>query len=508
LTLIISPLEKLINKFKDEEETKNILNILNRNARRLLLLINELLEIRKIETGNQELQVEMSDTQSFLLEIFDSFVELAQKNEIEYSNEINITGETWIDKEKLENVIYNLLSNAFKFTPPGGKISLNVHSYTMKEDLYLRISVGDTGIGISHEQIERLFDRFYQVTESKNHKYSGTGIGLSLVKSLVEIMYGKVEVKSEPGKGSEFIVTIPVNKQFFANHEIDTSGQVFESGIRNKVAILYDQIIESPKVDFNIAGKDISKVLVIEDNQDMRLYICSNLSRNFNVLEAENGKEGFEMTRKEEPDLIISDIMMPEMNGLELCRKIKNNLYTSHIPFILLTAKGEVEDFIEGLELGADDYIAKPFNIEILVAKVSGIIENRKKLRKKFSSLENVSPSDYTTSKLDEHFFNKINEMIEVHYTDPGFDVDKFASNMFVSRSQLYKKLKAITDLSANDFLTVFRLKKSVELLKIGELQISEIAYSTGFNDPKYFSRIFKKYYQCTPSEYILKFRN
>jgi YesN/AraC family two-component response regulator len=244
---------------------------------------------------------------------------------------------------------------------------------------------------------------------------------------------------------------------------------------------------------------------VIEDNPDMRQYICSNLSRFFNVLEAENGKQGLEAAKKEEPDLIISDIMMPEMDGLELCRKIKTNLYTSHIPLILLTAKGEVEDYVEGLEQGADDYISKPFNIEILIAKVSGMIENRKKLRKKYSSLEDVSPTELTTSKLDEQFFIKIGEIVELNYIDPDFDVDKFASLMLVSRSQLYKKMKAITDLSTIDFLNVFRLKKSVDLLKQGDLQISEIAYSTGFNDPKYFSRIFKKYYHCTPSEYVSK---
>jgi signal transduction histidine kinase/ligand-binding sensor domain-containing protein/DNA-binding response OmpR family regulator len=507
LTLIISPLERLINKFRGDDETENILNILNRNAQRLLVLINQLLEIRKIETGNQELQVELSDAESFFLEIFDSFVELASKNDIEYTHQITINGETWLDKEKLENVLYNLIANAFKFTSPGGKISLNIKSYTLVEDLYLEIVVSDSGIGISETQIKRLFDRFYQVTESKNHKYSGTGIGLSLVKSLVEIMYGKIEVKSEPGSGSEFIVTIPVNKQFFANHEIDTSGQVFESGIRDKVAILYNQIVDLPAADSLMKDRDNPKILVIEDNLDMRLYICSSLPAHYKVLEAENGKEGFEIARKEEPDLILSDIMMPEMNGLELCKKIKNNLYTSHIPVILLTAKSEVEDYVSGLEQGADDYIAKPFNLDILLAKVSTIIENRKKLKKKFSSLEEVDPSYFTTSKLDEQFINKINEIIEQHYSDPSFDVDNFASNMFVSRSQLYKKLKAITDLSVNDYVTVFRLKKAVELLKKGEFQISEIAYNSGFNDPKYFSRIFKKYYQCTPSEYITKNR-
>ena len=508
LTLIISPLERMLGKFKGDTETENILNIINRNAQRLLLLINQLLEIRKVETGNQELQVERSDTHAFLLEIFDSFIELAGKNEIEYTHQIDVAGETWIDKEKLENVLYNLLSNAFKFTSPGGKITLKADLFPSGGDQYMRIVVSDSGIGIPQQQIKKLFDRFYQVTESKNHKYSGTGIGLSLVKRLVEIMYGNVEVKSELGEGSEFVVTIPVNRQFFANHELDISGQVFESGIRNKVAILYDQIIDSPKTGTSVDQKDMPVVLVIEDHQDMRSYISSNLKKHFVVFEAENGKEGFELARKEEPELILSDVMMPEIDGFELCRKIKSNLYTSHIPFILLTAKGEVEDFVEGLETGADDYISKPFNMDVLVAKIAGIIENRRKLKKKFLSLEEVTPSELTSSKLDEKFLSKINELIEIHYTDPMFDVDTFASKMFVSRSQLYKKLKAITGLSTNDYLTVFRLKKSVELLKKGDLQINEIAYNTGFNDPKYFSRVFKKYYNCSPSEFVMKNRN
>jgi len=322
-------------------------------------------------------------------------------------------------------------------------------------------------------------------------------------------MYGKIDVHSEPGAGSDFSVQIPVNSQFFANHEIETLGITYESDIHSKVAILYEQIIEAPnQVNNYISHREIPTLLVIEDNPDMRQYICFNLSRFFNVIEAENGRQGLELAKKEEPDLIISDIMMPEIDGIELCRKIKNNLYTSHIPVILLTAKGEVEDFVEGLEQGADDYISKPFNIEILIAKISGIIDNRKKLRKKFSSFEEVDPSELTTSKLDEQFFSKINEVIELNYGNPDFDVDKFASLVFVSRSQLYKKLKAITDLSAIDFLNVFRLKKAVELLKTGNLQISEIAYTTGFNDPKYFSRIFRKYYHCTPSEYNSKNRN
>lgn len=505
LTLIISPLERLLDKFKNDEENGNIVKIINRNANRLLMLINQLLEIRKIETGNQELQVELTDTKSFLHEVLNSFQSLAIKNNIHFISSLNVNSISWLDKEKLENVMYNLLSNAFKFTPENKTITVTASNFRINDNDYLKIAVADEGIGIPENEIGKLYDRFYQVTESKNHMNRGTGIGLSLVKSLIDIMYGTIEVESQPGVGTKFTIHIPVNKQFFADHEIDTTGQTFESDIKNKVAILYDQITTPTSIDISTNEELIEKVLVIEDNHDMRSFICSSLSQFYKVYEAENGREGYEMAKKLEPALIISDIMMPEMNGLELCRRIKNNLYTSHIPVILLTAKGKVEDFVEGLENGADDYIAKPFNVDILIAKVNGIIENRKILRNKFRSLEEVNTSEITTSTLDTQFFEKVNTVVEKYYTDSSFDVDHFASAMFVSRSQLYKKLKAITNLSANDFINVYRLKKSVELLKKGDLQISEIAYSTGFNDPKYFSRIFKKFYKCSPSDYLKK---
>lgn len=503
LTLILSPLERLISKSENDDETSSILKIVNRNAQRLLALINQLLEIRKIETGNQELQVELTDIKPFLLEIFHAFSELATNHSIDYNYKIDVINSAWVDKEKLENVLYNLLSNAFKFTPKGKQITLKATSIKHDGHDYLQISVEDSGTGVAADQLDKLFDRFYQVTESRHHKNAGTGIGLSLVKSLVEIMYGKVSVKSEPSLGSEFTIEIPVNKHFFATHEIDTTGQVFESGIKNKVAILTDQMTLHVPVTKTEPSIEIEKILVVEDNHDMRSFICTTLSKYYTVIEAENGKEGYELAKEESPTLIISDVMMPVMNGLELCKKIKNNLYTSHIPLILLTAKGNAEDFIEGLEQGADDYVAKPFNIDILVAKVNAIIENRKKVRNKFSALEDVQPSELTISALDEQFLNRVNAVVEKYFSDPTFDVDLFASELFVSRSQLYKKLKVITDLSANDYINVYRLKKSVELIKQGTMQISEIAYSIGFNDPKYFSRIFKKYYKCSPSEYL-----
>ncbi|MDA3930981.1 MAG: response regulator [Prolixibacteraceae bacterium] len=508
LTLIISPLERLLDKFKNDQETGNIVKIINRNANRLLMLINQLLEIRKIETGNQELQVELTDTKSFLQEICASFQTLATKNNITFTNKIEVNNVAWIDKEKMENVMYNLLSNAFKFTPEQKNITLTATNFKRNENDFLKISIKDEGIGIPEKEIGKLYDRFYQVTESKSHVNRGTGIGLSLVKSLLDIMYGTIHVESKPGEGSTFIIQIPVNKQFFADHEIDTTGQTFESNIKNKVAILYDQIKTPAPINVATNESLIENILVIEDNHDMRSFICSSLSQYYKVYEAENGRVGYEMAKELEPALIISDIMMPEMNGLEFCKKIKNNLYTSHIPIILLTAKGKVEDFVEGLEYGADDYISKPFSIEIVIAKVNGLIENRKKLRNKFSSLEEVNTNEITTSTLDNQFFEKVNTVVEKYYTDSTFDVDHFASVMFVSRSQLYKKLKAITNFSANDFINVYRLKKSVELLKKGELQISEIAYATGFNDPKYFSRVFKKFYKKSPSEFIQKTSN
>ena len=469
------------------------------------MLIRQLLEIRKIETGNQSLQVELTETKPFLLEIFNTFEELAQKNQINYSHKIQVSQTAWIDKEKLENVLYNLLSNAFKFTPQGHSIQLTASS--KKENLYdlLTISISDTGEGIEANQIKKLFDRFLQVTESRKHKRAGTGIGLSMVKSLVEIMYGTISVESEPGKGSTFKIEIPVNRNVFASHEIDTTGQIFESSLKDKVALLSEQIIETKTSEYNIPGDVIEKVLVIEDNTDMRSFICSNLAPYFTTIEAENGSIGYELAKKESPSIIISDIMMPEMDGLELCKKIKNNFYTSHIPIILLTAKITTDEQIEGIKQGADDYMVKPFNMDLLLAKIQGFIENRNKLRAKFGKLEEVNPDELTLSNLDYRFFTKANEIVKKFYTDPTFDVDQFASEMFVSRSQLYNKLKAITNLSANEFINTYRLKKAHELLQLGELQISEVAYTTGFNDPKYFSRIFKKYYKKAPSDLVKK---
>lgn len=509
LTLIISPLERLLKNNSLNKELNKTLSIVNRNAHRLLLLIKQLLEIRKIETGNQNLQVELADTQKFITDIFDSFEELAAKNNINYTCDIRFTKASWIDKDKLENILYNLLSNAFKFTPNGESIAIKAHyQNNNKGNEELILSVTDTGEGIDTKNIDILFDRFLQVTKSKKHERAGAGIGLSLVKSLVQLMHGHISVSSELNKGSNFTIQIPVSKNAFEANETDTTGQAFESSINDKISVLSESLDISASEIYKESACQVKTILVIEDNADMRNFICSELAPFYKVLEANHGKQGLEIIKKEMPSLVVSDVMMPVMDGLELCRAVKKNLYTSHIPFLMLTARNENADHLEGLETGADDYITKPFSVDILLAKIKNIIESREILKSKYGRLEEIVSDSQRISELDDRFYNKAIEIVEKFYTESEFDVDHFAAEMFVSRSQLYNKLKAISNLSANEFINTFRLKKSVDLIKEGNLQISEIAYYVGFNDPKYFSRIFKKYYQKSPSAFVRDLHN
>ncbi|MDT8432342.1 MAG: two-component regulator propeller domain-containing protein [Bacteroidales bacterium] len=503
LTLIVSPVERLLQKFNGDPETAHMLQIVRRNAKRLLMLIRQLLEIRKIETGHQVLQVELTDVNAFLHEIFESFEELAAKNNITFGSNLEISRPAWIDKEKMENVVYNLLSNAFKFTPSGESVMLEASTLKRENGDYLSITIRDTGEGIPPEKAGMLYERFLQLTDSRKHLRAGAGIGLSMVKSLAELMHGSISFTSEPGKGSAFTVEVPIDKHAFGEHEIDTTGQVFESNIRDRVAVLFDQIVQPAAAEYNNTDNAVETILVVEDNADMRSFIASNLSQYYRVEEAENGTEGYRKAQKTPPTVIISDIMMPGMDGMELTRKIKKNLYTSHIPVVLLTARSETRDQVKGLEAGADDYVTKPFDIEVLAARVRTLISNRNRVMEKFSRLEDVAPDDMGLSALDRKFYAKADEIVRKYYAEPAFDVDQFASEMLVSRSQLYNKLKAITNLSANEFINTYRLKRAWELLAEKEKQISEIAYETGFNDPKYFSRIFRKYYHKSPSEVL-----
>lgn len=516
LTLIMGVMERFSESWKGDKETYQLVDLANRNARRLLHLINQLMEFRKIETGKTQLKVTKGDLSTFLNSILSSFNQLAREKNISYTIIRHPEpAETWFDHEKLENIIYNLVSNAFKYTPEQGAITVDYsvsasempadHKHGDQNNNQLKISVTDTGIGIPKDQIQHIFKSFFRVNNNATLKARGSGIGLSLTHELVKAHHGNIFVESTVGKGSTFTVQLPCDKSFYGLDETGTDMPFVPESTKLRT----DYLVEEVKA----AGRDISKpavdktsekplLLIVEDNQDLRHFISINLRNKYQILEAQNGRQGCEMAKRFSPQLIISDIMMPEMDGLELCTRIKENILTSHIPVLLLTARTTVENWIEGLESGADDYIPKPFNLSILEAKICTTIQNRHRLRKLFLTKANAEPKELVSTSLDEQFLKKAIETVEAHYQDSEFCVEVFVEKMAVSRSLLHKKLTAIVDQSAGDFISHIRLKKSTELLKARTFNISEVAYQVGFNDPKYFSRIFRRVYGVTPTEY------
>ena len=520
LTLILAPLEKILTKASLDDDVRNTLLLVNRNAKRLLHLINQLMDFRRIEKGKMDLKVSEGNLVVFLQGIVNTFRELAEERQIDLSFSDNgVPEKVWFDHEMLEKVIYNLLSNAFKYTPHNGIIWVSLglcnetsdakilRSKNHEADEFIEIKIGDTGVGISEEKLKNVFKRFYH-TDSVDVRDAGSGIGLSLVKELMKTHHGDINAVSTPGAGSVFTAILPYRKESYEIAEISDKVQE-EENITFEVSQLKDELaaIEPVEQHFRTLprheypGKPT--LLVVEDNADLRRYITAKLNTIYNVLDAPDGKIALEMANKCNPDLIVSDIMMPVMDGLALCRVIKEELATSHIPVILLTARGTIENQIEGFETGADDYVPKPFSFELLEARIRNLIESRQKLRKIFSGMQRIVPEEITTNKTDLQFIEKALHLVESNIGNSEFDVTCFAAEMNVSRSFLHKKLTAITDQSATDFINTIRLKKSSEMLSTLEYNVSEVAYAVGYNDPKYFSRIFKKQFGKAPSELL-----
>lgn len=514
LTLILDPLESLMKKLEDDRAAMQTLSLINRNAQRLLHLINQLMYFRRIETGKMEIRAVCGNLNQFIKEIFESFTDLAEHQRISYIFEAEeIQPETWFDAEKLENIFYNLLSNAFKFTPEEGRIRLRMRYEEAGDDEqhlaipHVRVEVSDSGKGISAEHLPFIFDRFYQAEDSVTNRRKGSGIGLALTQELVQAMRGKILVESEIGKGSTFTILLPYRLADFNENEIDQSGSVQSVSLQPRIDVIREELANNlhfEDVEPDQSDKNKPLVLIVEDNYDLRTFLVQSVKAEYRVLGAENGKEGFDLARKYTPDLVISDIMMPVMDGLELCSRLKNDIHTSHIPVILLTAKAMIEHWVEGLETGADDYIPKPFNLKVLQLKISNLIESRRKLRQLYSRNENVAPTEITSNQLDQQFIERAYQVIERHLQEPEFPVDQFAREMMVSKSLLFKKIKAITGNSIIDFVNLYKLRKAVAQMASGTSHnISEIAFEAGFNDPKYFSRIFRKVYGVPPSEYV-----
>ncbi|HEY4784685.1 MAG TPA: two-component regulator propeller domain-containing protein [Bacteroidales bacterium] len=498
LTLILSPLENLVSSNKIEAELKSQLTLIYRNADRLFRLVNELMDFSKTEDSELNVLVQPGDIVKFTKEVFEFYNEEARQKRINYqfiSNEEKL--EIWFDRDKVEKVILNLLSNAFKFTSSEGNITVEVdktiidHKNKAKE--YARISVIDDGIGISQKFIDKIFDRFYQSPEGKGISHTGTGIGLALSKNLVKLHHGRIEVTSERFKRTCFSVYLPLGNSHFTKDEIITD----PSDISKSNSSPYPD-------EINVSStKSASVILLVEDNFDLRKYIVSRLSDKYKILEAENGEDGYTIATKEVPDLIISDIIMPRMSGIELCKKMKEELATSHIPIILLTAKITLEEKIEGVQTGADVYITKPFHIRFLEATIKNLIETRLKLYQRFSQEVFIMPREISNNTLDQEFMARTIDFIEKNISNEELIVKDLASHLLLSHSQTYRKIKALTGQTVPELIRSVRLKMAIKLMETGKYNISEIGFKVGFTSPAYFTRCFREQYGKPPSEYL-----
>ncbi|CAN5506333.1 two-component regulator propeller domain-containing protein [soil metagenome] len=505
LTLILGPLEKLLS-VQEENANHPLYLMMERNARRLLNLINQILDLSKLESGSLKLEAKTDNITIYLKILAASFTSLAQSRNINFTTIFPINGyEVSFDKDKLEKIVVNLLSNAFKFTPEGGaiKFATDIKIDTTKNSSFLEITVEDNGMGLEKGEIKKIFNRFYKVENLRSGEIEGTGIGLALTKELVDLHQGTINVTSEPGMGTIFKVIIPLDMgesrllpDILPENSIEIKKVV--SGV-SKGTINEAKSLETEN-DLQVE-KPI--LLIVEDNQELSGYIASHFKPQFQIIEALNGKTGFQQALKTIPDLIISDVMMPVMDGLELCKKLKTDVRTSHIPIILLTAKAGDENKIEGLENGADEYLAKPFKGTELKARVNNIIEGRKRLREKYSREIKLQPAEIAITSADEKFLEQVMAVLEANYMEATFTIEFFEKEVGLSRTQFYRKMKALTDQSPGEFIRNFRLQKAVMLLKGGQGNITEIAYSVGFNSLTYFTRCFKEFYGKPPSEFL-----
>lgn len=486
LTLIMSPLEQMLNGTLKGDALK-YKQIMYRNGQRLQSLINQLLDLSKIESGHLQLNLQEADLSQFLISIVQSFTSLAERKQIDFRvNGLADHVMAYFDKDVIEKILMNLISNAFKFTQEEGNIEIDINY----ESNLLNFEIKDSGIGIPENQVNSIFDRFYS-SESVSDLQMSSGIGLALTKELVELCEGKIEVESEEQKGSVFTVSIPIIAV--------KSDTILEVPIVKQLINLdnQDEIFNPEKSIPN--GQKLPHVLIVEDNEDVRIYLNDQLNDFYKISEANNGVEGLAMAKKRLPDLIVSDVMMPEMDGNEMCKELKTDSLTSHIPIILLTAKGEQKDRIEGLETGADAYLTKPFDQAELQIRIHNLIEQRQQLRNKFSSDFKFSPSEVTITSLDANFLNSVKSIIETNMEDETFSVEELSKEVGMSRSNLFRKLKALTDQSPNQVIREMRLIRAKYLIQKGAGNSAEVAYLVGFNSPTYFSKCFSDYFGVSP---------
>jgi len=496
LTLILSPIQELVTSGDVSGHVRDQLHMVNRNANRLLLLVNQLLEFRKQEAGHSGLKVAKGDFVEFVKEIVFSFNSFAQNKNIDFTfNHQPEVIDIWYDRDKMEKVFFNIFSNAFKFTPDNGRIGVLI---TEEKDK-VRIVVEDSGKGISQEDLPHIFERFHKFDKDYSGNYLGSGIGLALVKKLIELHHGTISVESKEEVLTRFVIELPRGVKHFKDEEII-------SDYKSSEDIIHYQIVNEKERDLmsNLpqVPDDAPEILLIEDNNDVRKYLKKLFLQHYRVLDASNGKVGWDLALKHTPDLIISDILMPEMDGLQFCELCKTTLETSHIPVILLTARSSMMYQSEGLETGADDYITKPFDSNLLKLKVKNLINSRKRLREKFGLNLDLEPREIAITTPDQILLQNAIEAIENHMDDAEFDVNTLAKEIGISRPVLYRKLPAITDYTPNEFIRVIRLKRAAQILAKVDLSITDVCHRTGFKTPKHFSKSFRDFFGVLPSEY------
>ncbi len=514
LSLILTPMDKIIKEAGDVLQKRQF-QMIHRNSRRLLNLVNQLLDFRKMEMRELKLYPGEGNIIKFIQETCYSFSDLAAQNHIVFSFDSSVKRfYTRFDKDKIERILFNLLSNAFKFTPGNGSVRVTIGAQKNVEETILEIKVSDTGIGIPAEKQDKIFERFFQNDIPENMENQGSGIGLSITKEFVKLHNGSITVESEVNKGSCFTISLPLIPLPDEMYDPNPDDKNAENKEREAAIVtLFDEPSSAQNETFNLSSNGTGPLkkqtlLIVEDNDDLRLYLKENLELYFNVIEANNGRAGWQKTLSAHPDIIVSDISMPEMNGIDLCRKIKSDKRTSFVPVILLTALTGEEQQLKGLETGASDYLTKPFNLDILLSKIKNLLAQLDSAKKAYEKLVKTEPSEVQVDSPDQKFMHHALEIIEKNIANPHFSVEELSRELYISRVGLYKKMLALTGKAPLDFVRSVRLQRAAQLLEKSRFTIAEIAYEVGFNDPKYFSKFFKAQFKQLPSAYRAKNKN
>lgn len=500
ITLILAPLDQLL-KTEIEGDNHKLLVIIRKNALNLLTMVNEILEFRKLDVNKADIILTQNDIISFTKEICNSFSPLANQKGINFSFtsyfeclEVNF------DYEKMKKILVNLISNAFKYTEDGDiNINIGINESIDTSEKKLLIKISDTGIGIEKNYQSKIFDRFYRIENNQKNIANGTGVGLHIASEYIKMHGGEIILESEIGKGSIFTIVLPIDSSTNTNRLDSSINNVFLEAISEKDIEVIDNVDIPNRANLPI-------LMIVDDNEDLRTFVSDMFSDSYNVITAEDGCEAMSQIMDQLPDIILCDVMMPKMDGYELCKNLRKDLRTSHIPIILISAKSSDESKYLGIEAGADDYIEKPFNIDLLRLKITRIIEKQRKIQQTFKQKIEISPSKVEITSMDEKFVKKAVEVVELNISNADFLVEDLCKEMAMSRVYFYKKILALTGKTPSEFIRFIRLKRAAELLKKSQMFVNEVAYQVGFNDAKYFRKYFKDEFDLTPNEYKKKY--